>query len=68
MDEAIYFKLSSDRQTTTYNPSKEAYLDDMAKRFIAEVKSNKAVRFRRKVLKRFNRKWIWEQQLKPLLS
>jgi hypothetical protein len=67
-DEAIYVKLSSDRQTTNYNPNKQAYLNDVARRLIHEMEINKSARFRRKILKRFNRKWIWNNQLKPLIT
>jgi len=67
VDEAMYFKLGSTRQKTNHVNRKE-YMAERAKWLIYELATNKALRFKRKVLKTFNRQWIWENQLAPLLE
>jgi len=68
IDHVVYFGLGSTRTTTTvFDPSEDEYFEERAKIIIDEVWNSKALRFNRKVLNRFNPKWIWENQLGPLL-
>jgi hypothetical protein len=67
IDHVFYMKVSSTRCQTTYNPSENAYYDDWARIIVNEVESNKVLRFNRKILRQFNREWIWRNQLEPLL-
>jgi len=67
IDHVLYMKTSSTRAKTSYSPDEESYYRDWAGIIISEMEKNKALRFNRKVLRRFNREWIWRNQLEPLL-
>lgn len=68
IDHTLYMKVSSTRCTTNYNPNEDQYYDDYANIIINTLNQDKANRFNRKVLRQFNRHWIWDHQLQPLLS
>jgi hypothetical protein len=68
LDYALYMKVSSTRRNTTYNPNFASYCNDWARTIRDTIINGKALNFKRKVLKRFNRQWIWENQLAPLLG
>jgi hypothetical protein len=65
---ALYMKVSSTRAHTDYNPSEDNYYADWARRVLEELEKNRVLKFNRKALKRFNREWIWQNQLEPLLN
>lgn len=78
IDLVHYMKTSSTRGTTNYNAppevmketgktAEELYYRDHA-RIIWDLLQTRANRFNRKMLKRFNRKFIWQNQLEPLLE
>jgi hypothetical protein len=67
VDHVLYMKTSSTRCQTTYNPSEDHYYTEWAKTIINQVDSNKPLKFQRKVLRCFDRDWIWKNQLEPLL-
>jgi len=68
IDHTLYMKVSSTRCTTRYNPNEESYYRDWANIIISKLESCHVNRFNRKVLKKFNREWIWQNQLEPLLK
>ena len=68
IDHVLYMKVSSTRCQTKYNPSEDTYFKDWAAIIWSAIENNKVLRFNRKVLKRFNREWIWQNQLQPLLT
>jgi hypothetical protein len=67
IDTTLYMKVSSTRCKTEYNPSEDAYYQDWARIIINKLETSQMNRFNRKVLRMFNRKWIWNNQLAPLL-
>jgi len=68
IDHTLYMKVSSTRCQTTYNPNEDAYYRDWARIIINKLDTNQPNRFNRKVLKMFNRGWVWKNQLEPLLA
>lgn len=70
-DTAMYVPFGSDwggrRTTRDYQPNEQAFMLDRAKEVLAELRSNKALRSQRVALQHFTDKWVWENQLKPLL-
>lgn len=71
-DNACYSVFGSDwggvTVTRHYEPSKEAFFMDEAKKVLDMLQKNKALQQHRKVLKVFNNKWVWENQLKQLIE
>ena len=67
IDHVFYMKTGSTRCTTEYE-NEDAYYSDWANNVISELENNKALRFKRKMLNRFNRQFIWKNQLEPLLK
>jgi len=67
-DLVFWMKVSSDRATTNYGAGGEdKYYADAARNLHALYERHSALRFKNRVQKRFNRNWIWGQQLEPLL-
>lgn len=64
---ALYFKFSSTRRTTTYHPDEAAYFTECAQRIVAELAGDKALGAFTRVKQTFNRDWIFRQQIEPLL-
>jgi len=68
IDHTLYMKVSSTRCKTAYNPNEESYYKDWANIIVAKLEQCHVNRFNRKVLKKFNRNWIYENQLGPLFE
>jgi hypothetical protein len=70
-DNVLYMKTGSTRCYTKYGEGKpedeDAYYRGWAQIVINEIEHNKTLRFNKRVLKLFNREWIWKNQLEPLL-
>jgi len=66
IDHVWYMKTGSTRYTTKHG-DEHAYYNHWADRLIYELDHSVVLKFNRKVLKRFNRGFIWKQQLEPLL-
>jgi hypothetical protein len=66
IDHVMYMKTGSTRYTTKHE-DEHAYYSHCADRLIYALDHNPVLKFNRKVLKRFNRGWIWKNQLEPLL-
>lgn len=67
IDLVAYMKVSSTRARTTYNPSEDAYYRDKAREIYALLENNRAYRFKKKVQQRYNRRWVWLNQLRPTI-
>ena len=59
---------SGKRITQTYNPNPMRYWMDRAKEYYDTIKNNKALMQHRKVLQKFSSKWVFKNQLKPLIE
>lgn len=51
----------------SYEPSEEAYLKDHASVIVEKLKSNPVLAAKTAVRQRYHPKWVWKQQLEPLL-
>jgi hypothetical protein len=71
IDHVPYMKVSSTRCTTRYGDGsaefENQYYVDKAREIIHRLEVNQANRFNRKILRMFNREWVWKNQLEPLL-
>ncbi len=67
IDHVYYMKTCSNRVNTNYNPNEDSYYRDWAKTLLEEVEKNRIIKFNRKVVNTFNRKYIWSNQIEPLL-
>lgn len=52
----------------TYSPTPQQFFMDQSKLIMATIVKNKALMAQRKVFKIFNEKWIWKNQLQPLIE
>jgi len=66
-DLVFWMKVSSDRSTTNYHEGENKYFEDCAQNLHALYEQHTSLRFKNRIQKRFNRKWVWENQLGPLL-
>ena len=67
-DDVVYMKVSSTRRSTQHHPDESQYFEDYARFVVERLGRSRANRFNRRVLKEFNRDWIWKHQLEPLLQ
>jgi hypothetical protein len=51
-----------------YNPSEQIYLENNADRVINLMRENVVISAKTLVRQRYSPKWIWENQLQPLLE
>ena len=68
-DLVFWMKVSSDRAATNYGPQGEdGYYASAAQNLHAFYERHANLRFKNRIQKRFNREFIWTQQLEPLLT
>lgn len=71
-DSASYIPFGSDwggtRVDRQYMPNEQAFMIDRAKETLAELRQNKSLRAQRVALSHFTDKWVWQNQLKPLVG
>jgi len=67
-DLVFWMAVSSDRATTNYGGGEDQYFKDCAQNLHALYEQHTALRFKNRVQKRFNRNWIFRNQLEPLLK
>ena len=51
-----------------YHPSEQAYLEENGEKIINMMRENPVIHSKTMVRQRYSPKWIWENQLKPLLE
>lgn len=64
--DAIYFKFSSARQTTTYQ-DEERYYEDVAKIIISELRNSRPLNAFKTLKQKFNYDYIFREELEPIL-
>ncbi len=52
----------------TYNPSEEIYLKEHARVIINMMRENPVIKAKTLARQRYNPKWVWDNQLEPLIS
>jgi len=68
-DLVFWMKVSSDRATTNYGKTGEdGYYEACAQNLQALYEQHTALRFKNRIQKRFNRDWIFKNQIEPLLK
>ncbi|NIT61432.1 MAG: hypothetical protein GWN00_36075, partial [Aliifodinibius sp.] len=50
-----------------YKPNAEQFLMDRARELVEKFRATKPLQMHRKVLRRFNREWVFKNQLEPLI-
>lgn len=68
IDLVFWMRVSSERAKTVYaGEGEDQYYANCAQNLQAFLEQHSAHRFKKRTLKRFNRWWIWQNQLEPIL-
>jgi len=66
-ENALYFQFGSLTETVSYN-NEEVWYEDVAKVIIAELSKNRPINAFNKLRQKFNRDWIFKNQMEPMLN
>lgn len=71
-DDAMYIEFGSewggDTTNQKYNPNPQAYFMARAREIAEVIKNSKPLQMHRRVVQRYNREWVWKNQVKPLIE